>query len=247
MYKSVKPLIKDKLLARQVGNSVEMTQQFIRTNNLYVKTVFAYFAYRDNPSEENMIGLANATVQLKETVMAFKAVPKFNYKLFGVEQILLNANQILDDREKALELLEKSPSSQQIEKSIEQMHEKYKNILVENENDLIKVLHFEGQIDGRDILKISGNIYEIEHLRWDPPAIKECTFFKPLPQKEVSIILKVIQSRPVNPFILQQPSKENDYTVQVYMYDIPEGRDWVEFDLYYLDKTPKELKLEVSW
>ena len=118
---------------------------------------------------------------------------------------------------------------------------------MENENNLIKLLHFEGQIDGREILKISDNTYEIEHLRWDPPTIKECTFFNPLPQKEVAIILKVIQSRPVEPFILQQPSKENNYTTQVYMYDVPEGRDWVKFDLYYINKSPNELGLEVSW
>ncbi len=247
MYNSVKPQIKDTLLALQADNSLKMTQKFIQTNNLYVKTVFAYFAYRDDPSKENMIGLANIVDQLKGTVRGFKDVPQFNYKLFGVEQLLANADQILTNRTKAMELLEKAPSSQQIEKSIEQMHEKYKNILVENESNLIKILHFEGQIDGRDILKIYGNTYEIEHLRWDPPTIKECTFFNPLPQNEGSIVLKLIQSQPVDPFILQQPTKENDYTAHVYMYDKPEGRDWVEFDLYYLNKSPKELGLEVPW
>jgi hypothetical protein len=247
MYNSVKPLIKDTVIAKKVDHSLEMTHKFINTNNLYVKTVFAYFAFKDDPSEDKKIDLTITIDQFKKVVKEFKTVPHFNYKLFGVEQLLVNANQILDNRTNALELLEKAPSSQQIEKSIDKMHEKYSKILLENDDKIIKLLHFEGQIDGRDILKIYNNSYEIEHLRWDPPSIRECTFFNPLPQKEVSIVLKLIQSRSVEPFILYQPSKGNDYSAQIYMYDKPEGRDWVKFDLYYIEKAPMDLGLEVPW
>ncbi len=247
LYKSVKPLIKDSDLAQQVETTLEMTYQFIHTNNLYVRTAFAYFAYLDDPSAENKIILSNTTNFFKNTIGAFKSVPEFNYKLFGVEQILLNADQILADRSLAMERLEKSPSSERIEQSIKQIHEKYTKILKDSESNLKKILHFEGQIDGRDILKIKGGTYEIEHLRWDPPTIKECSFINSLPEMEGSLILKVIQSRPTFPFVLQQPSNENHYTAQIYMYDIPEGRDWVKFDLYYIDKSPEELGLVVPW
>ncbi len=247
MFKSVKPFINNSKLAREVENSLEMTYQFVHTNNLYVRTAFAYFEYLDDPFPENKIILSNATNYLKNTIRSFKSVPQFNYKLFGVEQILLNVDQILADRSMAMERLERAPSSQKIEKSIEQIHEKYKDIFINNKTNLKKILHFEGQIDGRDILKIQGGTYEIEHLRWDPPTIKECSFINPLPKQEGSLILKVIESRPVFPFILQQPSKENDFTAQVYMYDVPEGRDWVKFDLYYIDKSPQELGLVVPW
>jgi hypothetical protein len=109
------------------------------------------------------------------------------------------------------------------------------------------LVHFEAQIDGRDILKIHQGNYEIEHLRWDPPTIKNCLFSVPLPEKKVTVIIKVLQSRELQPFVLEQPNEKNNYTAQIYIYDIPEGRDWVKFDLYYIDKSPKELGLEVPW
>jgi len=247
MFKLVKSLIKDSDIAQQVEVTLEMTYQFVHTNNLYVRTVFAYFTYLDDPSTENKIILTNTTNYLKNTIAAFKSVPDFNYKLFGVDQILSNAEQILADRSKALEILDKAPTSERIENTIALLHKRYNHIFQEYEGELTKILHFEGQIDGRDILRIQEDSYEIEHLRWDPPSIKECSFENPLPKKSGSLILQVNQSREVFPFVLEQPSKDNGYTAQIYMYDIPEGRDWVKFDLYFIDKTPEELELVVPW
>jgi hypothetical protein len=247
MFKPVKSLINDPDLAQQVEVTLEMTYQFVHTNNLYARTAFAYFAYLDDPSTENKIILTNTTSYLKNTIAAFKSVPDFNYKLFGVDQILLNAEQILADRSKALEILDKAPTSERIENTIALLHKRYNHIFQEYEGELTKILHFEGQIDGRDILRIQGDSYEIEHLRWDPPSIKECTFVNPLPKKSGSVILQVNQSRDVFPFVLEQPKSENDFRAEIYMYDIPEGRDWVKFDLYYIDKSSAELGLIVPW
>jgi len=247
MYRSAKLLIKDPELAGQVENELKMTERFVQTNNLYVKTAFAYFSYRDDPDEKNHELLTDCYGQLQKTVDEFKALPGFGYKLFGVEQLLSNAGQILTDRMKALAQLANAPSSDQIEKTVASLQEKYLKIISDNKNNLVKVLHFEGQIDGRDILRIKGSTYAVEHLRWDPPTVKECKFFNPLPQKEISLVVDVIQARPVSPFILRQPTETNDYTADVYMYDIPEGRDWVKFDLYYIDKSPQESALEVPW
>ena len=246
-YISVKPLINDIALAENVENSLVMTRLLVQTNNDYVKTVFAYFAYRDEPSVQNKNNLSEIFYRLEKTVNDFKSVPQFDYKLFGVEQIIRNVKQILADPVKAQELLVLAPSSEQIEKAVFKLHEQYQKILSENQNDLNKLVHFEAQIDGRDILKIHQGNYEIEHLRWDPPTIKNCLFSVPLPEKKVTVIIKVLQSRELQPFVLEQPNEKNNYTAQIYIYDIPEGRDWIKFDLYYIDKSPKELGLEVPW
>ena len=50
-FRHVEPRITDKELANDVENRLEMTRLVIKTNNLYVKTAFAYFEYRDNPSK----------------------------------------------------------------------------------------------------------------------------------------------------------------------------------------------------
>ena len=246
-FTSVKPLIEDSALAGNVENSLAMTRLFVQTNNTYVKTVFAYFAFRDEPSLQNKNNLAENFNHLEKTIRDFKSVPQFDYKLFGVEQIIRNVKKSLTDPVKAQEELALAPTSDQIEKAVFKLHEQYKKILSVNQTELKKLLHFEAQIDGRDILKIHKGSYEIEHLRWDPPTIKDCLFSVPLPEREVTIIVKVLQARDLEPFVLEQPNEKNNYTAQIYMYDIPEGRDWVKFDLYYIDKSPKELGLEVPW
>jgi hypothetical protein len=246
-FRSAMPLIKDATLARDVENSLAMTCLFIQTNNDYVRTVFAYFAYSDDPSEINKNNLAEIFNRLEKTVTAFKAVPQFDYKLFGVEQIMRNVKQTLADPARAQEILAQAPSSVQIEKTVSGVHEQYRKILSENESDLIKLLHFEAQIDGRDILRIHQGNYQIEHLRWDPPTIKDCSFSVPLPGEKVTVVIEVLQARELHPFVLEQPNEKNNFTAQIYMYDIPEGRDWVKFDLYYIYKSPEELGLEVPW
>jgi hypothetical protein len=73
-------------------------------------------------------------------------------------------------------------------------------------------------------------------------------FFKPLPQKHVTVVIKDIQARSYRPFILAQPNRENDYQVTVYLSDFPmSGYSWWKFELYYIPKSPEELGLFVPW
>jgi len=52
----------------------------------------------------------------------------------------------------------------------------------------------------------------------------------------VQVVIDDLESRPMHPFILEQPTADNDYTVKVYLDDQPGGNGWMNFDLYYLDK-----------
>ena len=51
----------------------------------------------------------------------------------------------------------------------------------------------------------------------------------------------------MHPFILEQPAKDNDYTVKVYLYDKPGGDGIMKFDLYYIPKTPDQLGIQIPW
>jgi hypothetical protein len=63
----------------------------------------------------------------------------------------------------------------------------------------------------------------------------------------VTVIPEDIESKPIHQFILEQPSKENEYTVQVYLNDVPAGTSINHFELYYIPRSPKELGLEIPW
>ena len=246
-YQQVRPLIADKKMAVDVENSLQLTWLLIRTNNLYVKTFFSYFEYRENPTVGNKNKLSRFFAELKDTRKQFMEAPGYGYHLFGVDQLLTNVEQVLEDLTKAEQMLAKAPDPIEIEQTIAGQQEKYSRVLEEHSKNAVKFLHWEGRVDGRDILKIKGNNIEVEHLRWDGIYFKNHSFLKALPGKMVTVIPRDIESRPMHPFILEQPSVENNYTVKVYLYDIPPGADWWKFDLYYIPKTLEELGLKIAW
>jgi hypothetical protein len=246
-FEKVKSEIADKEKAMDLESRLQMTYLFIKTNNLYVKTAFEYFNYRNNPTGENKNNLVNLFTQLENTRAAFMETPKFGYKLFGINQLLKNVKQSLDNLANAEEQLSRAPNISEIEKAIVEQQAKYKKALTKFGNECVKILSWEGRVDGRDILKIRGDQIEVEHLRWDPIYFKESTFLNPLPKKEVTVIPNDIKSRPMHPFILEQPTAGNDYTVKVYLYDVPGGAGWCKFDLYYISKSPEELGLNIPW
>ena len=243
-YQSIKAQISDRDLANDIENRLLMTRLFIETNNLYVKATFAYFKYWDNPNHENKDQLDSLMSRLKNTRTEFSQLPGFGYHLFGVDQLLLNMEQILANKDEAVRRLMNAPSPPEIEAAIRDQQAKYKLIFSQYPDECIKLLYWEGRVDGRDIIKIQGNHVEIEHLRWDPIYFSKYDISNVLPEKDVTVIVKDINSRPMHPFILEQPSSVNNYTTKIYLYDVPGGAGWCKFQLYYLNKSPQSLGIE---
>jgi len=246
-YRAIQARVKDQEFAENVANSLELTRLLIQANNLYVKTFFAYFQYREDPVESNREKLSSLSVQLKSTLDQFKSTPGFRYQLFGIEQLLKNVDEILVDHEKAEARLAKAPSRQEIEIAVAEQQKRYAEVLAEYADQAVPVLHLEARVDGMDVLSIHGSAMEIEHLLWDNMYFSDSKILNPLPAERVTVIPKDIESRPMHPFILEQPSEKNNFTAKVYLNDIPGGAGWCKFDLYYIPKPPEDLGLKISW
>jgi hypothetical protein len=246
-FNDIKSQITDQKLATTIENQLLMTQRLIRTNNFYVRTFFSYFRYLENDNQDSKFELDKSYRNLLKAVDEFKATPGFGYQLYGVDVILKSAGNILNDRETEIKIMKNQPESEEIEHTIHNQQALYKEVLKKYAGEAVKFFEFEGGIDGRDILHIKGDNVRIEHLSYDPPFITKKEFFCSLPNKNFTIIPKDIESKPIHQFILEQPSKENDYTVQVYLYDVPPGTSVNHFELYYIPRSPIELGLEIPW
>jgi hypothetical protein len=108
-------------------------------------------------------------------------------------------------------------------------------------------LEWRGRVDGRDLLHVRGKTIEIEHLQSDPIADPSANFTAELPAREVTVLVKDKQSQAVHPFLLEQPTKDNDHTAKIYLFDQPPGYGRWEIDLYYLDAHPKDVGLALPW
>lgn len=243
---AVRPKIQDEKLATRLSNSVELTWWLVKTNNLYVKTFFAYFDYRNHPTAENKTQLNNISRELSQAMQTFSNTPNCVYRLDGMEQLLRNVRFALKDLYAAEEALANAPNDEGIDQLIDEQQNKAKRAL-ETEK-AVKILHWRGRVDGRDLLKIRTEKIEIEHLRYDHIAEMTHEFSHPLPQEEYTVVIKDIQSRSFHPFVLEQPSADNDFTATIYLSDFPEhGYSWWEFEVYCIEKSPEVLGLETPW
>ena len=245
-YQLAKHLIKNKTLAAELDNSLQLTYLLIKTNNLYVKTFFSYFDYRKNPTQKNKQKLFNLKTQLQNSMIKFSSAPDFSYKLTGMEVLLINVNRALENLKKAEQLLSHSPNNEQIKQRVRDYQKTSNRILHKYKSEAVKFLHWEGRVDGQDLIKIAGDKMRVEHLRYDRITDMNYKQIKSLPKKNVTVIPVDIQSRSFHPFVLEQPDDKNNYTVTIYLSDFPmPSRSLWKFDLYYIPKRPQELGLPV--
>ena len=247
IFDGVKPRLANTELAADMQNRLDMTRNLIRTNIGYVETIFAYFDYADADSPEHRDALAKALAQLQEARADFASTPGYGYDLFGVEVLQENAEALMQDRAAALAELAAIPSRAELEDTIAAQQARYLAVLDEQPGKAVKLAHVEVMVDGQDILELSENEHQVKHLRWDGPHLRECTHFAALPRERVTVIPRDIQSRPMHPFVLEQPGPENDYTARIYLDDLPGGNDWIIFDVYYIPETPESLGLAIPW
>jgi hypothetical protein len=234
------PTFTDKTLYKEATISLNLTRHLIRINGLYVKTFFACFAYRDQPTSENREKLVTLYTETENTRKKFMQAPGFQFNLLGIDQLLVNVKDVLNNLEKAEKTLLHAPTPAEVERIIALQQQQYKEIFRQHGGKAVKFLHWEGRIDGDDIVQVRDSTLVVKHLRWDAPYFSGSKFFAQLPQRQVTVIPLDIDSRPLHPFVLQQPKKENGYTVQIYLNDAPGGAGWCKFDLYYILQTPEE-------
>jgi hypothetical protein len=228
----------DDASADDVARALELTRLLILTNNLYVKTAFAYFRYREEPREERREALATQHILLSEARDAFAQAPGFDYQLFGVDQLLANVRQALDDLDRAEQVLAEAPSADEIEAYVREEQDRYATVLEEHREEAVRILHWRGKIDGSDVVRMQGTRVSIEHLRWDGPFVERADVLAPLPATTGTVIPSRIESRPLHPFALEQPCAANGFSVEIYLTDVPGGAGWWEFELYYLPEAP---------
>ncbi len=242
-----KPLFDDPNVASHVMDSLELARALIATNHAYVKTCFAYFDYREQRTDEFRSLLAAELDRLDSAVAEFRAAPGFGYKLYGIDQFRINARDALDDLDAAEAKLAAAPDPSEVSELILAHQEKDKELVVARAEDAVKVLHWKGMVDGKDILKVQRDQVAIEHIAADPIHSDTTTFFAPLPARAGTVFLRDMQSGEIHPFVLQQPNAENNYTAEIYFFDPGPGYTVWELELYFLDEAPEAVGVDTAW
>ena len=94
------------------------------------------------------------------------------------------------------------------------------------------VIRWRGQVDGRDRLHIRGKTITVEHLESGTIRDATSTFTDPLPSQPVTASINKLAGRG-DVTIVQQPSRENNYTLVVEIADSKAGHDVYEFEIIW--------------
>jgi len=219
----------------------------VETNRLYVKTIYAYFEYREARDEPAKARLARDLAALQDAMRRFSHAPGFDYKLYGIEALVTCAADALTGLEAAEARLAEAPTEEEAYQLIAGQQAAHAQAISKYAGESTHFLHWRCRVDGKDILHIKGEELKTEHVAYDELQDISCEFKAPLPRKEVTVLLQENEALEIHPFVLEQPSAANDYTVRVYLYNRPPGYAWWDFDLYFVDKPPESLGLETPW
>ena len=62
--------------------------------------------------------------------------------------------------------------------------------------------------------------------------------------EKITVVLEDRESRPIGPFVLEQPNAQNDHTTRIYLFDKPPSNGWFHFDLHILAGSPEKYGLK---
>lgn len=94
------------------------------------------------------------------------------------------------------------------------------------------VIRWRGQVDGRDRLHVRSKTITVEHLESGTIRDATSTFTDPLPAQAVTASINKLSGRG-DVTIVQQPTRENNYTLVVEIYDPKPGHDVYEFEIIW--------------
>ncbi len=246
-YADVQGRIQDAALAAEIAERLDMTRNLIATNLGYVRLIFAYFDYFDRGTDACRNALQMAYDEACAARDAFTNMPGFHYQLFGVNQLIESAGALLEGRSAAIKAWDEAPTRSEVEATVAAQQKRYAEVLAEHVDKAVKFASFDILVDGQDLVHVTGGEYRVEHLRWDGPDVRRFDILATLPREPVTVVPKDLYSRPMHPFVLEQPSEANDYTAAVYLDDLPGGQDWFRCELYYLPGPPAHYGLQTPW
>lgn len=230
-----------------VIDSAVLARWLVETNVLYVKTCLAYFAYRDDPTDSTRASLDQTLAQLLDARDQFVNTPGFRFQLYGIHQLIHNAKRLLEDFEEATEDLASAPESAEVFDLIRRQQEVHREFLDAHPGGATLALQWKGRVDGKTIHRLRADRVEMDLLSGDPTDVALQEWKEPLPLRDGFLALRNLGSAPLGPFVLEQPSEENDFTAKIFLFDSEPGYGRWEFEVYWTARTPESAVLEIGW
>jgi hypothetical protein len=196
----------------------------------YTRTMLSYFAYREQPSAATRERLEADSAKLKASAAAYRQAHRF-YDLAGIDRTLELAARMLQDRERAEQVLRDAPTEQQIAARFREARAEDQRLLDGNPQAEL-ILRWKGTIDGRDILHIRDSQIRVEPVSGDGVHAVTARFARPVPQVAGGRwAIRPVSVRGVA-YVMTPPGPDNDFTLSIYLDDPDAGSGVFDFEVY---------------
>jgi len=219
--------IDDPEMAGHLEYALALGRSFIRLNVSYVEAFLKYFIYEESLSEADRRQAKAAITDLKRAIRQYLENGG-NFQLSGIDEFTQVAERGLANPQRARQMVYR-PSEQELRsrKSTEMQRQA---AALESADRSVKLLYWEGSVDGREMLIVGDREVQIEHMAAEPPADVKYEFFEPLP-KGWRVVLKPLEVRGYA-FVYGQPNERNGWQTSVLVDDPEDGRAIYRFELH---------------
>ncbi len=201
----------------------------------YVCTVLSYFDYRERPSPASRERLAADLAALRASADSYRRHYRF-YDLAGVDVTVKLASRMLEDRERAEQLLRQAPTAEQLAARFAEARRENLRRLASDPN-AEKIMTWRGTVDARAILRIRGTAVEVEDLSGDGILDRHADFLHPVGARAGGRwLIRPLRARGVL-HLMEEPSPANQGTASVYVDDPEPGNAVYEFELYWSGRS----------
>lgn len=201
----------------------------------YVNTILSYFEYREKPSPAFRERLASDLSSLRASADAYRRRHRI-YELAGVDLTMKLATRMLDDRDRAEEILRQAPTREELAARFAKAREESLRLLA-SDPKAEKIMSWRGTVDARAILKIRGSQVAVEDLSGDGVLDRRAEFLQPVgPRASGRWLIRPIRARGVL-HLMEEPSPNNEGTASVYIDDPDPGNAVYEFELYWSGRS----------
>lgn len=230
LYQVCRDRISDPEMSAALGKLVRHGFAAINLNAAYMKSVLKYFRYRERPDTGNRADLEGQLTDLRKALEDYHRDFDY-YETRAIPAFIELAERALDDLEAAERILMESPTKAGVKEMFARARRE-EEAMLEDHPDAVHVASWSGTIDGRDLLMIDDEGFEIKHISDDQITAPVLTRHNPMPREpSCRIVVDRVKVRG-NVFVQEQPSEGNGYTLTLYLEDREPGPTPFRFDIY---------------
>lgn len=236
LFGQARPRISNKEALAKARVSMSQGRDFLALNMAYVTAFMRFFRYEEEATQQARRAARQDVLRLRKALGRYREKVGW-YNTIGVETFLGLAETGLADLAKYREMLAKAPDAVGARDIMAQARRKDEALVARP--DAEKVLHFEANVDGAELLTIKGDSLTNQHISDEATTDILYRFYQGIPRRKGTLAVRPIEVRGWA-FVAEQPSEGNDWAARILVKDPQNGRSIYKFEAYWIPAGAQE-------